>query len=178
MVENALYRVEFSNRGAVVKSWQLKKYTDDSKPPRILDVVHPHAAETAGWPFAVVLNDEQQQNTANSALYQMATASNVAAPTDVDFSWSDGHLEITKHFHFENSYVMHAEVSAKYDGKPIAAGLGWLVERALERARGGASKLAVAGVFLLLLAPSAWQARRWALEGRYEVTPLERPYPR
>ena len=25
VVENALYRVEFSNRGAVVKSWQLKK---------------------------------------------------------------------------------------------------------------------------------------------------------
>ena len=29
VVENALYRVEFSNRGAVVKSWQLKKYKDD-----------------------------------------------------------------------------------------------------------------------------------------------------
>jgi YidC/Oxa1 family membrane protein insertase len=126
VIENDLYRVEFSNRGAVVKSWQLKKYTDDSKPPRILDLVHPHAAETAGWPFAVVLNDEQQQNSANSALYQINTATNVAAPTDVDFSWSDGHLEITKHFHFENSYVMHAEVSAKYDGKPITAGLGWL----------------------------------------------------
>ncbi len=32
VVENALYRVEFSNRGAVVKSWLLKNYKDDAKP--------------------------------------------------------------------------------------------------------------------------------------------------
>ncbi len=126
VIENNLYRVEFSNRGGVVKSWQLKKYTDDSKPPRILDVVHPHAAENDGWPFAVVLNDEQQQTAANTALYQMTTPANVASPTDVDFSWSDGHLEVTKHFHFDNSYVVHAEVAAKFDGAPITAGLGWL----------------------------------------------------
>jgi len=40
VVESDLYRIEFSNRGGVVKSWKLKKYTDDSKPPRVLDVVH------------------------------------------------------------------------------------------------------------------------------------------
>src|SRR5271154_7592507 len=45
VVENALYRVEFSNRGAVVKSWQLKKYKDDSKPQKPLDVVHAQAAQ-------------------------------------------------------------------------------------------------------------------------------------
>ena len=47
VVENELYRVEFSNRGAVVKSWQLKKYKDDSKPQRVLDVVHADAATQA-----------------------------------------------------------------------------------------------------------------------------------
>jgi YidC/Oxa1 family membrane protein insertase len=30
VVEGDLYRVEFSNRGGVVKSWQLKKYKDDA----------------------------------------------------------------------------------------------------------------------------------------------------
>ena len=50
--------MEFSNHGAVVKSWQLKKYLDDSKPQRVLDVVHPDAAkETDGWPFALVLDE-------------------------------------------------------------------------------------------------------------------------
>src|SRR4029077_5258775 len=69
VVENDLYRAEFSNRGAVVKSWQLKKYTDDAKPPRVLDLVHPDAAQqTGGWPFALALSDEQQETAANGAL--------------------------------------------------------------------------------------------------------------
>jgi len=128
VIENDLYRVEFSNRGAVVKSWQLKKYTDDFKPPRILDVVHPKTAEQlGGWPFAVVLDDAELQTAANGGLYQMtSTSAEVAAPTDVDFSWSDGHLEVIKHFHFEHSYVAKVEVAAKLDGKPITAGIAWL----------------------------------------------------
>jgi YidC/Oxa1 family membrane protein insertase len=128
VVENDLYRVEFSNRGAVVKSWQLKKYTDDSKPPRILDLVHPDAAQqTGGWPFAVALNDEQQESAANSALYQVSTpATNLHAPADAEFSWSDGHLEVTKRFHFDHTYVVRVETSAKFNGAPIVAGMSWL----------------------------------------------------
>src|SRR5260370_14911819 len=37
VVENSLYRVEISNRGAGVKSWQLKNYKDDAKPQRRLE---------------------------------------------------------------------------------------------------------------------------------------------
>src|SRR2546430_1700326 len=71
VVENNLYRVEISNRGAVVKSWQLKGYMDDAKPQRVLDVVHPEASQQTGdWPFAVVLDDEQLQNAANGGLYR------------------------------------------------------------------------------------------------------------
>jgi len=128
VVENDLYRVEFSNRGAVVKSWQLKKYTDDSKPPRILDLVHPDAAQqTGGWPFAVALNDEQQESAANSALYQISTpASTLHAPADAEFSWSDGHLEVTKRFHFDHTYVVRVETSVRFNGAPVVAGMSWL----------------------------------------------------
>jgi YidC/Oxa1 family membrane protein insertase len=128
VVENDLYRVEFSNRGAVVKSWQLKKYTDDSKPPRILDLVHPDAAQqTGGWPFAVALNDEQQESAANSALYQISTpASTVYAPVDAEFKWSDGHLEVSKQLHFDHTYVVRVETSVKFNGAPVAAGISWL----------------------------------------------------
>jgi YidC/Oxa1 family membrane protein insertase len=128
VVENDLYRVEFSNHGGVVKSWQLKHYTDDAKPPRVLDVVHPEAAtQTGGWPFAVVLDDAQLEAAANAGLYQISSpASSLNAPADVEFSWSDGHLEITKRFHFDHSYVVRAETSAKLNGAPITAGLAWL----------------------------------------------------
>ena len=130
VVQNALYRVEFSNRGGVVKSWQLLKYMDDNKPQRVLDVVHPEAAQqTGGWPLSVVLDNPELEKAANNGLYQVSPGSGdgtLTAPADLEFSWSDGHLEIIKHFHFEHSYVMHADVTAKLDGKPITAGLGWL----------------------------------------------------
>src|SRR5271167_2229500 len=92
VVENSLYRVEFSNRGAVVKSWQLKKYKDDAKPQKPLDVVHAQAAQyEGGWPFAVALDDAQLEAAANSGLYQVSTDSNeLRAPADAQFSWSDG----------------------------------------------------------------------------------------
>src|SRR5690242_21189264 len=71
-VENNLYQVTFSNRGALVKSWLLKNYKDDAKPPRILDLVHPEASQqTGGWPFALILEDEQLQNAANGGVYQV-----------------------------------------------------------------------------------------------------------
>jgi YidC/Oxa1 family membrane protein insertase len=128
VVENSLYRVEISNRGAVVKSWQLKNYKDDAKPQRVLDVVHPDASQqTGGWPFSLVLDDEQLQNAANAGLYQISSdATNVRAPTDVDLTWSNGHLEVTKHFHFDHTYVVRVETSVKFNGNPIKAGLGWL----------------------------------------------------
>src|SRR5713226_2775245 len=128
VVENRLYRVEISNRGAVVKSWQLKNYKDDAKPQRVLDVVHPDASQqTGGWPFSVVLDDEQLQNAANGGLFQLSSPANaLQAPADIELAWSDGHLEVSKHFHFDHTYVVRVETSAKFNGNPIKAGLGWL----------------------------------------------------
>jgi len=127
VVESDLYRVEFSNRGGVVKSWQLKKYLDDSKPRKVLDLVHAETAkEVGGWPFSVALDDQNLENTANSALYVSSASGNLTAPANLTFTWSDGHLEVTKRFHFEESYVSTAEVSARFDGKPLTAGLAWL----------------------------------------------------
>jgi YidC/Oxa1 family membrane protein insertase len=127
VVEDALYRVEFSNRGAVVKSWQLKKYLDDSKPQRVLDVVHAEAAQqSGGWPFALVMDDEQLQAAANGGLYQVSSPAALHAPADVEFSWSDGHLEVTKRFHFDHTYVVRVETAVKVNGAPARAGVGWL----------------------------------------------------
>jgi YidC/Oxa1 family membrane protein insertase len=140
VVENELYRVEFSNRGGVVKSWQLKKYKDDSKPQRVLDVVHADAAtQVGGWPFSLVLDDQQLETQANSALYVTAQpgvhagdaaaalpAGSLTAPAGLEFVWSDGHLEVTKTFRFDDSYVVRVETTAKFNGVPIKSGLAWL----------------------------------------------------
>ena len=127
VVENALYRVEFSNRGAVVKSWQLKKYRDDAKPPRTLDLVHPESSEmTGGWPLSMVFDDPQLEKAANTGLYKISgDSTTLDAPADVTFTWSDGHLEISKKFHFDHSYVVNVETTATNNGTPVLAGLAW-----------------------------------------------------
>jgi YidC/Oxa1 family membrane protein insertase len=132
VIQSDLYRVEISNRGALVKSWQLSKYMDDNKPQRVLDVVHPESAQQiGGWPLSLVLDNADLEKTANNGLFKLVSgnAGNtnpISAPADVQFSWSDGHLEITKHFHFDNTYVVRVDVTATLDGKPIQSGLAWL----------------------------------------------------
>ena len=49
-VENELYRIVFTNRGAQVKHWILKKYNDTGGKP--LDMVQPQAAAQFGLPLS------------------------------------------------------------------------------------------------------------------------------
>lgn len=127
VVESPLYRVEVSNRGGVVKSWKLKKYFDDQKPPRELDLVNTEVAKELGWPFSLLLSDAQQETQANSALYQITPGTDhLDAPATITFHWSDGHLEITKKLSFNESYEMSLQTSAQFDGKPVpGSGVAW-----------------------------------------------------
>ena len=134
VIENDLYRVEISNRGAVVRGWQLKQFTDDHTPPRTLDLVHADAAQqSGGWPFSLVLDDPQQESTVNNALFEItppgtapAAGAILHAPAEVTFVWSDGHLEVTKRLQFNASYIVDVQTSVSLDGKPLRSSLAWL----------------------------------------------------
>jgi YidC/Oxa1 family membrane protein insertase len=133
VIESDLYRVEISNRGGVVRSWQLKKFTDDNKPPRALDLVHPDAAQQSGsWPFSLALDDPQQEVAANNALFETTAAGKVPAagavlraPAEVTLSWSDGHLEVTKQLKFNDSYIVDVHTLVTLDGKLLRTSLVW-----------------------------------------------------
>ncbi len=51
VIENDVYRIVFTNRGARVKSWVLKKYTDDKGGQ--LELVNTTAAEKYGYPLTL-----------------------------------------------------------------------------------------------------------------------------
>lgn len=131
VVESPLYRVEIWNRGGVVRSWQLRKYTNDSQPPQALDLVHTDTArQEDAWPFSVTLSDPQLEAAANSGFYEInagsAAASGVLeAPVELDMVWSDGHLEVTKRLKFGDDYIVEADVTVTKDGQPLPAGLAW-----------------------------------------------------
>jgi len=126
VVENELYRVELSNRGGVVRSWQLKNYVDDAKPPRTLDVVHAEAAaQLGGWPLSLTLDDPQLEEQVNSALYAATPAGGSHAPGEVRFEWSDGRLEVSKHLTFAHNYLVDIETSVRLDGAQLPHAIAW-----------------------------------------------------
>ena len=133
VIESDLYRVEISNRGGVVRSWQLKKFTDDNKPPRTLDLVHPAAAQQSGsWPLAVALDDAQLEANANAALFEItsggivpAAGTVLQAPAEITLSWSDGHLEVTKQLKFTTTYIIDLRTTATLDGTPLRTSVIW-----------------------------------------------------
>src|SRR5262249_25992924 len=47
------------------------------------------------------------------------------APTEVRFAWSNGRVEVTKTFHFDDSYIVRVETEVKINGTPVQAGLAW-----------------------------------------------------
>jgi YidC/Oxa1 family membrane protein insertase len=131
VVESNLYRVELSNAGAVAHRWLLKNYKDESASPKMLDVIHADVAQQlGGWPLAVVLDDQKLETAANTALYEVTTTPEpvngvLNAPAEVDFTWSDGHLAISKHLKFDATYIATVQVSAKFDGQPLLASVAW-----------------------------------------------------
>jgi YidC/Oxa1 family membrane protein insertase len=133
VIESDLYRVQISNRGGVVRSWQLKRFTDDNKPPRTLDLVHPDAAQQSGsWPFSLALDDPQEEVSANQALFEIASVGKAAepgavlhAPAEVTLAWSDGHLEVTKQLKFNESYIVDVKTTVMLDGTPLRNSIIW-----------------------------------------------------
>ena len=130
VVESGVYHVELSNKGAVARKWVLEQYTDESVPPKKLDLVHADAAaQFGGWPLAVVMDDPQLESRANSALYEVKvtpdTPGAIQAPAEVDFTWSDGHLSVVKKIKFDTTYVANVHVSVELDGRPVSAALAW-----------------------------------------------------
>lgn len=133
IVESSLYRVVLSNRGAVVRSWQLKKYTDEQN--HTLDVVNSKVAQQTGeWPLSVYLNDAEAETAANQGLYEVTAEggkklapgqTTLMAPAELDFHWSDGNVEVTKRVKFDRSYTADLEVSVRDAGRPVAAGVAW-----------------------------------------------------
>jgi YidC/Oxa1 family membrane protein insertase len=123
VVENELYRITFSNRGGEVTSWVLKKYTNyDGKP---LDLVHASAAEKFGYPLSIYTYDAGLRQRLAQALYVSSATGTLTAPNQLTFDYSAGGLVVRKTFHFDDSYVVTADVSVTQNGAPVEALVAW-----------------------------------------------------
>ncbi|WP_263351002.1 membrane protein insertase YidC [Acidicapsa acidisoli] len=123
IVENELYRITFTNRGAQVKSWILKKYKDSHGRP--LDMVNQNAAASFGYPLSLYTYEPALTAELNQALFQPSATGVVAAPAGIVFKYANGPLTVTKTFTFNNSYVIDAQVSVIRSGLPVRALVAW-----------------------------------------------------
>ncbi len=122
VIENDLYRITFTNRGGLVKSWILKKYKDNSGNP--LELVQEQAAALYGYPLSLWSGDEALRNTLNSALY-VGSESGSANSKDLSFEYSDGDLVVKKEFHFDNTYVVGIKTSVRRGSSYATALPAW-----------------------------------------------------
>jgi YidC/Oxa1 family membrane protein insertase len=122
VVENDLYRIVFTNRGAQVKSWILKRYKDEKGQP--LDLVNP-ATLNLGLPLSLYTYDDALRAKINSVFYVATPTSQVAVPGELSFEFSDGSVSVHKTFRFDHSYVVWLATEVTVNGKPVQAYPSW-----------------------------------------------------
>ena len=123
VVENDLYRITFSNRGAQVKSWILKKFDNDAQNGP-LDLVNPAAAKY-GYPLSLWTYDESLRGKLSSALYVASREGTQTSPTTVTFEYADQDVSVHKTFSFDTSYSVTVEASVTSKGSAVAALPAW-----------------------------------------------------
>ncbi len=135
-VENELFKIVLTNRGAQVKHWILKKYFDSSGKP--LDLVqqqaaqHVDAADHLGLPLSLFAYDSALTTELNQALYQVTvsgvqpTATGlVVAPATISFHYASSGLDVVKTLRFDSTYVVSVDAQVKQNGAPVRALVAW-----------------------------------------------------
>jgi len=124
VIENDLYRITFTNRGAQVKSWILKKFDNDAQNGP-LDLVNPAAAEKYGYPLSLWTYDESLRGRLSAVLYVASREGRQTSPTTVTFEYADQDLVVRKTFGFDSTYIVNVDTSVIYKGSAVAALPAW-----------------------------------------------------
>ena len=145
-IENDVYRIVFTNRGGRVKSWVLKKYTDDKDGQ--LELVNSAAAQKYGYPLELWTYDEGLREKLNSVLYVASATQTLGlegsgkiivaakglepagnaltAPVQISFEYNDGDLSAQKTFTFDrSSYVVDVKTAVYQKGVQVTAFPMW-----------------------------------------------------
>ncbi len=120
-VDTQLFQVRFSNRGAVVRSWVLKKYKDHAGKP--LELVNQPSLAKVPAPFSLALKDDKAANTLNYGLY---VARPDADGLGIQYEFSDGAWDAKKTFHFsKDGYLSQVTTEVTHNGAPTEHMIVW-----------------------------------------------------
>ena len=121
VVDTPIFRATFSNRGAAVRSWVLKKYKDLNG--KELELVNQSALAKVPKPLSFEFRDQHPSTDLTQALF-------AAKPTPdnlgIDYEYSDGKLIARKSFRFaKNSYQSQVTSEVIQNGVQIPHVLAW-----------------------------------------------------
>jgi YidC/Oxa1 family membrane protein insertase len=120
IIETDLYRIVFTNQGASVKSWVLKKFKDDAgKPLELINM----AASNVPRPFSIDFTGQKPRFDPNTVLYQVKASSD---GNSLDYEYSDGGTTVRKSFVFSrDSYLASVKSTVVANNTPIPHVLTW-----------------------------------------------------
>jgi len=147
IIENDLYKITFTNRGAQVKSWILKKFDNDAQNGP-LELVNDAASQKYGYPLSLWTYDETLRNKLNSVLYVPSENRSILmgeenpqititsakgelagqilkAPAAITFEYADPEVVVRKTLQFDHTYLLKVETSVVYKGNEIFAAPAW-----------------------------------------------------
>ncbi len=122
-IDTDYYHVEFSNRGAVVRRWQLKQFKDHEEPKaHPVELVNVLALSKTPAPFSVAFKGQTPSVDPNSRLFQIQRPDDLT----VNFEFSDGRMDVKKSFRFlQKSYLVTVDSEVTQNGAPIPHALSW-----------------------------------------------------
>ncbi|MFN7934671.1 MAG: membrane protein insertase YidC [Bryobacteraceae bacterium] len=120
-LETDLYRIQFSNRGAVVRSWVLKKFFDQQKKP--VELVNAAGGTKLGFPFTTLTKGTAVAPDPNQVLYLATHAPNGLG---VSFEYNDGKVYGKKSFEFEKDrYLVKVTSELREQGRNVPHLVAW-----------------------------------------------------
>jgi YidC/Oxa1 family membrane protein insertase len=117
----------FTNRGARLKSWRVKRYLDQHRQPQELIEHIPDQP----LPFTLRTADEAVSATLNNGLYTVtgapADGGEIGSPVDVRFEYRDsGGVQAVKTFHFEpSSFIVGYQGTVKHGDRTLSPAIVW-----------------------------------------------------
>lgn len=118
-IETSLYKIVFSNRGAVVKSWKLKAYKDSAG--QLVELVNQATGAAALLPFSYSFPRQKPAVDLNQALFVARQSA-----TGIEFEYSGGSVTARKTFRFQpDSYLSAFRSDVTQGGGPLPHLVTW-----------------------------------------------------
>jgi YidC/Oxa1 family membrane protein insertase len=174
LVETDLVVATFTNRGAHLKSWRLKKYLDGQGAP--LDLVETELGSNEPRPFALRTPDPATTSDLNAALYVVKGAPSQpgpqSAPIELTFEYQDdAGLQALKTFRVEpGAYTLSFRARVTRNGQPLMPEIVWGPGLGDQNSQTGRNAVKPGGIYSVAGKVSRLAAKAIATQPSYEQT--------